>query len=135
MAVVDSLQDLPTDPLHTLLLHTAYVRRDSSLSICTSVSASVTIYDDIVITVCSQTWAAVWVSHSPSLVGLQLVQESVVAVFEHQVHPLPPPEHLQKVDQVAVTQFLQKTIVSARIAHSLARYYAKVAEACLCGLP
>ena len=41
VAVVDSLQDLPSDPLHTLLLHTAYVRRDSSLSMCTSVSASV----------------------------------------------------------------------------------------------
>lgn len=42
---------------------------------------------------------------------LQLVQERVVQVLEHQVEATLAPEHLDHVHQVVMTKFLQRLLV------------------------
>lgn len=44
----------------------------------------------------------------PSGMAVQLVEDGVVAVLEHQVELALAPEHLHQVDQVGVLQLLHK---------------------------
>ena len=45
----------------------------------------------------------------PGRVALELVEDRVVHVFEHEVQPPLAPEHLKQVDEVFVSQLLHHT--------------------------
>ena len=51
----------------------------------------------------------------PVRLVLQLLQDGVVHVFEDEVEPLPPPEHLQHVHQVLVFQSLWERGIRVRV--------------------